>query len=137
MKGRERGHVLPFVGRARLILERRRDEATPFDKFVFGTRTATGHAPGPTRNTPFALPDFRGHDLRRTAATLMATHGITRFVVARVLAHVDTSITAVYDQYEYLPEKRTALETLDRVITTILTPDEQQAAAPLLPFARV
>jgi len=137
MKGKQRGQVLPLVGRARLIFERRRDEKTPFDTFVFGTRTAAGHAPGPARNTPFALPDFRGHDLRRTAATLMAQHGVTRFVVERVLAHTDKSITAVYDQYEYLPEKRAALETLDRVLTAILTPDQAQPAAPVVPFARL
>jgi integrase len=138
MKGKQRGQVLPLVGRARLILERRREEATPFDKFVFATRTAANSAPGPARNTPFALPDFRGHDLRRTAATLMAQHGVTRFVVERVLAHTDKSITAVYDQYEYLPEKKAALETLDRVLTAILTPNAAQpASAPVLPFARL
>ena len=137
MKGKQRGQVLPLVGRAKLIFERRRDEKTPFDKFVFATRTAANAAPGPARNTPFALPDFRGHDLRRTAATLMAQHGVTRFVVERVLAHTDKSVTAVYDQYEYLPEKKAALETLDRVLTGILTPDERAASAPVVPFARL
>ena len=30
--------------------------------------------------------------------------------VARVLAHADREITGVYDRYEYVSEKRTALE---------------------------
>lgn len=136
MKNRH-AHVVPLVGRARQILERRRAQASQFDRFVFGTRKATAHAPARTRGVPVALPDFRGHDLRRTATTLMTRHGVTRFVVARVLGHTDKTVTAIYDQYEYLPEKRAALETLDRVLGAILTPDAQQPAAAVVPFARL
>jgi hypothetical protein len=65
----------------------------------------------------------------------MATHGITEFVIARVLAHKNASITGIYNRYEYVAEKRIALDTLDRVLGAILTPADA-ATATLLPFQR-
>lgn len=50
------------------------------------------------------------HDLRRTAATWMPSLGVDRFIVQRVLGHSDSSVTARYDRYSYLPQKREALE---------------------------
>lgn len=58
------------------------------------------------------LADWRWHDVRRTAATLMASRGVQRFVVERVLGHSDSSITAIYDRASYRNEKREALEVL-------------------------
>ncbi len=54
--------------------------------------------------------DFRGHDLRRTAASFMTSMGISRIVVARILNHAERGVTAVYDRHSYDPEKRQALE---------------------------
>ena len=54
--------------------------------------------------------DFRGHDLRRTAASYMTSMGTPRLVVAKILNHVDTDITAVYDRYSYDKEKCLALD---------------------------
>lgn len=56
------------------------------------------------------LAPWRLHDLRRTAATHMARLGISQFVIARVLNHADRSVTGIYNRYEYLAEKRHALE---------------------------
>lgn len=53
---------------------------------------------------------FRGHDLRRTAASLMVGGGVPRLVVAKILNHVETGVTAVYDRHSYDPEKRAALD---------------------------
>lgn len=66
------------------------------------------------------LEDFAPHDLRRTAATIMARAGVQRFVIGRVLGHIDRTVTNVYDRHEYLSEKRVALETLARKITAII-----------------
>ncbi len=52
---------------------------------------------------------FRGHDLRRTAASLMVGGGVPRLVVSKILNHVETGVTAVYDRHSYDPEKRAAL----------------------------
>lgn len=50
------------------------------------------------------------HDLRRTAATFMTRLGIPRLHVEKVLNHSTGDIAEVYDRYDYLPEKRAALE---------------------------
>lgn len=80
--------------------------------------------------------DFRGHDLRRTAATRMAEAGIPREHLARVLNHVEggARATKVYDRYSYDAEKRVALDTWARRLATIL--EERHATATVMPFAR-
>ena len=54
--------------------------------------------------------DFRGHDLGRTAASLMVGAGAPRLVVSKILNHVETGVTAVYDRHSYDLEKRAALD---------------------------
>jgi integrase len=53
---------------------------------------------------------FRGHDLRRTAASLMVGGGVPRLVVSKILNHVEKGVTAVYDRHSYDLEKRAALD---------------------------
>ena len=64
--------------------------------------------------------DFRGHDLRRTAASNMASMGIPRVVLARILNHVESGVTAVYDRHSYDREKREALESWGRRLEEIV-----------------
>ena len=121
--------VLPLGSLAAQVLRRRRAFASPLDRFVFGTRTGTNHAPGVTRDAPLELPDFQGKDVRRTATTLMAEHGVSEFDLSRVLNHarkVDEGVTAIYNKYRYLDEKRRALDTLDRAVTAVLHPSRRQ-----------
>ena len=54
--------------------------------------------------------DFVPHDLRRTAASHMTGMGISRLVVAKILNHVETGVTKVYDRHSYDAEKRHALK---------------------------
>ena len=56
------------------------------------------------------IQDFRAHDLRRTAASHMTGAGVPRLVVAKILNHAESGVTAVYDRYSYDREKREALE---------------------------
>ncbi len=53
--------------------------------------------------------EFVPHDLRRTAASFMTSMGISRLVVSKILNHVESGITAVYDRHSYDAEKRQAL----------------------------
>lgn len=53
---------------------------------------------------------FTPHDLRRTAATHMASIGVSRLVLAKVLNHTDSAVTGIYDRYSYNAEKRDALD---------------------------
>jgi integrase len=66
------------------------------------------------------IPDFRPHDLRRTAATGMGRLGVPRFIIDRVLAHVDRSVGGIYDRWHYLEEKRDALERWSRELQRIV-----------------
>jgi integrase len=71
---------------------------------------------------------WRLHDLRRSCATSMARLGVTRFIVARVLAHTDGEITGTYDRYEYLVEKRAALERWAAHVVGLLQPQPVEVA---------
>lgn len=64
--------------------------------------------------------DFVGHDLRRTAASHMASMGVPRLVISKILNHVETGITAVYDRHSYDQEKRRALEAWGERLREIL-----------------
>jgi len=65
--------------------------------------------------------DVRGHDLRRTAASLMASGGVPRFLISRILNHSEEKdITSVYDRYSYDAEKRAAMEFWDRQLAAVL-----------------
>ena len=56
------------------------------------------------------LENVTPHDLRRSAASHMTSIGISRLVVAKILNHTETGVTAVYDRHSYDAEKRHALE---------------------------
>ena len=64
--------------------------------------------------------DFRAHDLRRTAASHMASMGISRLTIQKILNHVERGVTAVYDRHSYDAEKRQALEIWGKKIDVIL-----------------
>jgi integrase len=74
-----------------------------------------------------SLAPWTLHDLRRSAATGMARLGVSRFVVARVLAHTDREITGTYDRYEYASEKRAALEKWAAHVVGLLQPQPLEA----------
>jgi integrase len=63
--------------------------------------------------------EFRGHDLRRTAASLMVGAGVPRLVVSKILNHVESGVTAVYDRHSYDAEKRAALDFWGRHVEAI------------------
>jgi integrase len=66
----------------------------------------TGRGKAPAIN----LKNMTPHDLRRTAASNMAALGINRLVISKILNHVETSVTSIYDRHGYDAEKRHALE---------------------------
>lgn len=80
----------------------------------------------------FGLENFIGHDLRRTAASMMAAGGVSRFIIGRVLNHVERGVTSVYDRHSYDPEKQAALTWWDAKLTAILA----NKGGKVLPFAK-
>ena len=77
---------------------------------------------------------FRGHDLRRTAASYMAAAGVSRIVLAKVLNHVERNVTGIYDRYSYDTEKRAALDAWARQVDAILK--DEKLAENIVAFTR-
>jgi integrase len=72
------------------------------------------------------LPDMRFHDLRHTAASLMLTHGIPVFTVARILGHTRASVTL--DTYGHMipGAQDQAARLMDELVTPVLVSVEEQ-----------
>ncbi|MBF0444043.1 MAG: tyrosine-type recombinase/integrase [Magnetococcales bacterium] len=69
----------------------------------------------------FDIPHFTPHDLRRTGSSHIAAMGVARFVNDRILNHADNSVTGRhYDKYEYVKEKKTALDAWGRKLEQII-----------------
>jgi len=68
----------------------------------------------------FKVDHFTPHDLRRTAASMMTASGVQRLTVSKILNHVETGITSVYDRHSYDKEKRKALRSWGLQLETIL-----------------
>ena len=80
----------------------------------------------------FTIPDFVPHDLRRTAASLMASAGTPRLVIGKILNHQETGVTAIYDRHGYDLEKRAALDAWSRTLLNVI-----ERKNTVLPFVSV
>ena len=69
----------------------------------------------------FQIDHFAPHDLRRTAASHMASAGTPRLTIGKILNHVESGVTAVYDRHSYDQEKRKALNAWGRKLESITT----------------
>ena len=108
-------HRVPLSSQAVRILKGLKAEAKNDATWVFPSTRKTGphidHAQKAIeRIVERSQVEFRGHDLRRTAASLMVGAGVPRLVVSKILNHVETGVTAVYDRHSYELEKRAALD---------------------------
>jgi hypothetical protein len=51
----------------------------------------------------------------------MTSMGISRLVVAKILNHMESGITRVYDRHSYDAEKRQALDAWDQKVMGLVT----------------
>jgi hypothetical protein len=58
----------------------------------------------------------------------MARAGVRPDISERVLAHVIPGVEGIYDRYEYLAEKRDALERLAALLDRIINPQTNVVA---------
>lgn len=65
------------------------------------------------------VPHFTVHDLRRTCRSLLAGEGVSGHVAERCLNHKLKGVEGIYDRYDYLDERRKALEKIATVISVI------------------
>jgi integrase len=117
---------------AALCIVRRRLELSADCPFVFPSPQAREQpltARAPARAVQRAaqrglLPSgFTPHDLRRTAATILAALGVEEAVTKRILGHAPARsdvLASVYNRHTYLPEMRRALESLERHILALV-----------------
>ena len=118
-----RQHELPLSRQSRAILERqpRRRE------IVFGRGE---HGYGHWSDSKAALDrrlngvtDWRLHDLRRTAATMIAELGVPPHIVEAILNHVSghrAGVAGIYNRAKYEGEMRQALDRWAEHVQTIL-----------------
>ena len=132
-------HRVPLVEEALTVIRELGPDRENNSEYVFGVRGGASVVDR-AKKAPAAVArvlrvNFRGHDLRRTAATRMAAAGVPRDHIARILNHVAGGVraTRVYDRHHYDHEKRMALETWTRALTAILT---RRQTADVVPFGR-
>ena len=108
-------HVVPLAPLARDIVAT--SVAASTSNLIF---TTTGRTPVSgfaqikrKLDAAMKIPEWRLHDLRRTAATGMAELGIAPHIVEACLNHVSgakAGVAGVYNRAAYAPEKKAALE---------------------------
>jgi len=78
----------------------------------------------PATENRLGVDKFTPHDLRRTAATFMASMGFMDEIIDAVLNHVKQGIIRTYNRHGYDKEKQQALEAWERKLKNILTATE-------------
>jgi integrase len=121
-----KSHRVPLTGQALTILRALRAETAPHAVFVFPGRDG---ATAPLKGDWFLIErlrkrsglEFRLHDLRRTAASLMSGIGVQRLVISKLLNHTEAGITRIYDRHSYDGDKRGALIRWDERVREIVS----------------
>lgn len=122
-------HRVPLSPPALDLVKGLREEAAG-SPWLFPARHHSGYRRTPQESLDRVrrrsrVPDFTAHDIRRTVATFLTSElGVSRLVVSKLLNHVETGVTKVYDRATYDAEKRSALDGWAARLATIL------AAAP-------
>jgi integrase len=125
---KDRPHVVPLAPWVVTLLETRRAEVADDEVYVLAGGRARQHRRGFTH--ALDIENFIPRDLRRTTATGMGRLGVSRFIIARVLAHADPSVTGIYDRFEYLEEKRAALDKWAAHVQQVLRRGKKVVALP-------
>ena len=63
---------------------------------------------------------FTVHDLRRTFRSLLASQTVPGHVAERCLNHKLKGVEGIYDRYDYLDERREALDKLSSFLESLL-----------------
>jgi integrase len=95
-------------------------------EFVFttdGRRPISGFSTLKLRlDAASGVKDWRLHDLRRTARSLLSRAGVNPDVAERCLGHAIPGMRGVYDRHRYIEEMRHAFEALASQIERIVNP---------------
>lgn len=128
-------HRIPLNASTRLLLKEQK---------LIGSGSAwvlpSARRDGPIENVKKTLQRIRektgilfiSRDLRRTAASHMTGMGIPRLTVSKILNHVESGVTAVYDRHSYDKEKRKALEQWGQNLQAIIERPQSSEGSPNL-----
>jgi integrase len=114
--------LVPLSGAAQRIIQRQ----PQLGDFVFGSdgNRALGGFDG--RKKEFdqicGVKNWRLHDLRRTARTLLSRAGVSADIAERCLGHAMGGVRGIYDRHEYQREKAEAFEALAALIERVANP---------------
>jgi integrase len=130
-------HVIPLSTEAKALISGKPAGANGNSWFVFsrtgGAKPVSGFSQAKreldkatalirARDGRAPMPNWRFHDLRRTARTLMSRAGVQPDHAERCLGHIIVGVRGVYDRHEYLDEKRAAFEALAALVSRVLNP---------------
>ena len=119
----KRAHLVPLSPATRAVLDTcpRFDEGTFILSTTLGRRPISGFSKAKT-TVASSVEDWRCHDLRRTCATGMARLGVLGEIISRILNHATPSgvTNAHYNHYEYMAEKRDALDRWGKRVLEII-----------------
>jgi len=102
-------------------------------EYVFPKRRASqrqGHMSADTLNAAIGklfqqgkmpVPHFTIHDLRRTCRSLLASQGVPAHIAERCLNHKIKGVEGIYDRYDYLDERREALNKIAFLLKPLTT----------------
>lgn len=112
-------HLIPLSDLSIEILDSLKSYSGKAEYVFLAPRIGKGAIPSLSR-VPYrirdisGIEDFRFHDLRRTVGTNISRFNYSRVVAGKILNHQqlagDSHVTAIYDRYNYMDEKKEALQ---------------------------
>jgi integrase len=118
-----RSHTIPISSTVRSILEARQHNGRDH-VFGIGQRGFSGWSKAKGRlDEAIKIPEWRIHDLRRTAATGLGELGVFPHVIEAILNHVSgtrSGVAGLYNKAAHETEKRTALQRWSEHVAAIV-----------------
>lgn len=88
---------------------------------LFGLKVRPGKPPE-NKLGDAGIEHFTIHNLRRTCRTLLTDAGVSGHVADRCLNHKLKGVEGIYDRYDYLDERREALQKITDQLAPIINP---------------
>jgi integrase len=132
-------HPVPLSRGAIVVLARiRAMQEDASSDWLFPAPTREGFMDKPNKHVVLVrqrsgVADFRLHDVRRTAATGLASLGTLDPIVEAILGHAQPGLKATYNRYAPIPEMRAALEAWSAHLASILSGNRKRT---VVTFAR-
>lgn len=87
---------------------------------LFGLKVDAKKNPLPNYLGEAGIEHFVVHDLRRTCRSLLAANGIPSHIAERCLNHRLRGVEGIYDRYDYMNERRTALTIIANQVAPLV-----------------